>query len=252
VDCAVRLIPLARGWAAGCVALLVAALPAAAAEIAPFSTAPPGPLPPPWQVVTLPKIPKHTVYEVVEVDGRRAVRASAEASYANAVHPLRADLAASPVLAWRWRVDRFPAGSDLTRKAGDDLAAKMCVLFDLPLDRLSTADRLKISLGRSLFGRDLPAATLCYVWDRTLPSGTVLPNVYTDRVRFIVLRSGAAGESGRWYDERRDLRADFSRAFGREAEGGLPPATALAFATDADNTGASALAYFGDIRLEAK
>jgi len=225
------------------------ALHAAAAELAPLSKGSGG-LPPPWQVVTLPKIPRHTQYEVVEVDGRRAVRATAEASYANAVHPLNADVAATPLLAWSWRVDRFPQGSDLTRKAGDDLAAKVCVLYDVPLERLATGDRLRIQLGRTLFRLDLPAATVCYVWDRTLPVGTLIPNIYTDRVRFIVLRSGAA-PPGQWYDEQRDLRADFARAFPREAAGGLPPVAAVAFATDADNTASSALAYYGDIRLVA-
>jgi hypothetical protein len=66
----------------------------------------------------------------------------------------------------------------------------------------------------------------------------------------LVLRSGKVGDQGRWFDERRDLRADFVRAFGAEADGGLPSIAAIGFATDADNTGDSALAYFGDITLE--
>jgi hypothetical protein len=65
----------------------------------------------------------------------------------------------------------------------------------------------------------------------------------------LVLRSEAAGEQGRWFNEHRDLRADFARAFGDEADGGLPPISAVAFASDADNTGSRALAYFGDILL---
>lgn len=225
------------------------ALPAAAQGISAFSSAPDGQLPAPWQVITLPKIPRHTQYEVVTIDGRRAVRAVAQGSYANAVHPLNADVAASPILSWSWRVDQFPAGSDLTVRRGDDLAAKVCVLFDLPLSRLSFVDRVLIELGRRLFKLDLPAATVCYVWDRTLAAGTWLPNVYTDRVRMLVLRSAAAGDVGRWFEEHRDLRADFSSAFGDEAEGGLPPVSAVGFATDADNTGGQALAYFGDITL---
>lgn len=239
--------PLAAVLAAGLAGLIPAAA-ATAAGLTPLSSGR-GALPPPWHVVTVPKIPRHTQYEVVEIDGRRAVRATAEASYANAVHPLNADVTGTPVLAWSWRVERFPEGSDLARKSGDDLAAKVCVLFDVPLERLATGDRLRIQLGRSLFREDLPAATLCYVWDRTLPVGTLLPNIYTDRVRFIVLRSGLAAEVGRWFDERRDLRTDFARAFPREAEGGLPRVAAVAFATDADNTGSSALAWFGDIAL---
>lgn len=229
---------------------LCGATSAQTGPLAPLSAAPDGRIPPPWQVITLPKIPRQTQYSVVTFDGRRVVKAEAEASYANVVHALTADPGATPILRWSWRVERFPARSDLTKKAGDDLAAKVCVLFDLPLARLSFFERAKIEIGRRLFKLDLPAATICYVWDRTLPPGTWLPNVYTDRVRMLVLRSGKSGDQGRWFEERRDLRADFVRAFGAEADGGLPSVVAIGFAADADNTGDSALAYFGDITLE--
>ena len=220
------------------------------AKVTLFSTATVGGnLPAPWHVVTLPKIPRHTRYSVVKLDGEVVVKAEADASYGNAVHQLQVDAASQPVLRWRWRVDKVPAGSDLRRKEGDDLAAKVCVLFDLPLDRLSFADRIRVELGRQIFDPELPAATICYLWDRTTPSGTWLPNVYTDRVRMLVLRSAAAGGLGLWAIERRDLRADFAQAFPREAAGGIPPISAIAIATDGDNTGSSALAYFGDISL---
>jgi hypothetical protein len=221
----------------------------AQARLTPFSTAPGTDLPAPWRVVTLPKIPRHTTYVIAETDGRRAVHAEADASYANAVHPVNADIARTPILRFAWRVDRFPADSDLTTRAGDDLAAKVCVLFDVPLERLSFADRTKVRLGRRLFDPELPAATLCYVWDRTLPGGRWLDNAYTDRVRMLVLRSGASGEQGRWFDEQRDLRADFKEAFPAEAAGGMPAVAAVAFATDADNTKSRASAWFGDIAL---
>ncbi len=228
--------------------LCAISLAATAQDVTPLSSSMDGRVPPPWQVITLPKIPRHTSYEVVNFDGRRVVKATADGSYANVVHPLNTDTGTA-VLRWSWRVDEFPAGSDLSVKRGDDLAAKVCVLFDLPLDRLSFFDRLKIELGRRLFRLDLPAATLCYVWDRTLAPATWLPNIYTDRVRMLVLRSGVAGQQTRWFDEDRDLRDDFIRAFGPEAHGGVPRISAIAFATDADNTGSRALAYFGDITL---
>lgn len=231
-----------------CLALLCMAWQAVAAQgLVPLSSGSDNTLPSPWRVFTLPKIARHTTYEVVDIDGRRAVKASADGSYANVLHPLDLDATSTPILRWTWRVDQFPAGSDLSVKSGDDLALKVCVLFDLPLDRLSFSDRLKIEIGRRLFRLDLPAATLCYVWDRTLAPGTWLPNVYTDRVRMLVLRSGAVGQRGTWFEERRDLRTDFAHAFGAEAEGGMPRVTAVAFATDADNTGSRALAYLGDI-----
>jgi hypothetical protein len=120
------------------------------------------------------------------------------------------------------------------------------------LERLSFADRTKIRLGRRLFDPQLPAATLCYVWDRTLPPGRWLDNAYTDRVRMLVLRSGANGEQGRWFDERRDLRADFKQAFPAEGAAGTPAVAAVAFATDADNTKSQASAWFGDLALVAE
>jgi len=220
-------------------------------RVIPFSSASGPELPAPWRIVTLPKIPRHTRYAVTDSEERRAVRADADASYANVVHPLNADIGATPILRFAWRVDRFPEHSDLTSRAGDDVAAKVCVLFDVPLERLSLVDRTKIQLGRRLFDPQLPAATMCYVWDRTLPAGRWIDNAYTSRVRLLVLRSGANGEQSRWIDERRDLRADFAQAFPREAASGLPKVAALAFATDADNTKSKAAAWFGDMALAA-
>ena len=180
------------------------------------------------------------------------MRADADASYANVVHPLNAEIGSTPILRFAWRVDQFPERSDLASRAGDDVAAKVCVLFDVPLERLSLIDRTKIQLGRRLFDPQLPAATICYVWDRTLPTGRWIDSAYTDRVRMLVLRSGANGEQSRWIDERRDLRADFVRAFPREAASGLPMVAALAFATDADNTKSKASAWFGNMALAAE
>lgn len=229
-------------------------VPQAAAQprLTPLSSASGAELPAPWRVVTLPKIPRHTRYSMAENDGRRAVHAEADGSYANVVHPVNADIVRTPILRFAWRADRFPAGSDLTTKAGDDLAAKVCVLFDVPLERLSFTDRAKIRLGRHLFDPELPAATLCYVWDRTLPTGRWLNNIYTDRVRMLVLRSAANGEQDRWFDERRDLHADFKEAFPEEGAAGTPAVAAVAFATDADNTKSQASAWYGDLALVAE
>lgn len=230
--------------------LLVTPALAQSPIVTPFSASAEGAVPPPWTIITLPKLPRHTRYAIVTLDGVRVLKAEASASYANLVHPLHTVVDPAPILRWRWRVDRVPARSDLTVKNGDDVAARVCVLFDLPLARLGLIDRIKIVLGRFLFDLELPAATICYLWDRTLAAGNWLPNAYTDRVRMLVLRTAANGELGRWFDERRDLHADFARAFPREAEGGTPAIAAIAVASDTDNTGDSALAYFGDITLE--
>lgn len=229
--------------------------PPALPLVAPFSTAANGAPPAPWRLITLPKLPRHTRYEVAAVDGVRALKMESDGGYANLLHPLAADTGATPALRWRWRVDAHPAGADLTRKSGDDVPARLCVLFDLPLDWLAAGDRLKVRLGRLLFDRDLPAASICYVWDARLPAGTWLANAYTDRVQMLVLRSAASGHAeGTWQSESRDLRADFARAFAHEAQAaaGRPvKIAAIGVAADADNTGGRALAWIGDVALGA-
>jgi len=69
-------------------------------------------------------------------------------------------------------------------------------------------------------------------------------NAYTDRARMLVLRSGA-GQAGAWMHERRNVLADFQRAFG-EIRGEL---RGLAIASDTDNTGEEAHAGFADFRF---
>ena len=52
-----------------------------------------------------------------------------------------------------------------------------------------------------------------YVWDPTLPVGTVIPSRKTGTVTFIVARRGEPG-LGQWIDERRDI-AEAEAMFGR-------------------------------------
>jgi len=209
-----------------------------------------------WRIATASKIARHTRFDLVADGATTVLRLSSHASYANLVHRVAANRepeAVAPTLAWRWRVDQAVAGADLTRKEGDDVPARVCVLFDVPAERLSFAARWAVSIGRRLFDPDLPAAALCYVWDSHLAAGTWLPNAYTDRVRMLILRSA---DTGQWVNELRNLRADFARAFPREARPPhagaptyLPPIVAVAVSADSDNTGASSLAFIGDLAL---
>jgi hypothetical protein len=201
-----------------------------------------------WQPALLPqqKIPA-TRFAIVELDGRRSLRIESQASYGNLVHTVPAAAAGARQLSWRWRVDRAIAGADLRQKRADDAAVKICVMFDLPLDRVPFIERQKLRLARAATGEPLPAATVCYVWDPAQPAGSVLPNVYSRRMRWIVLQ-GAGSALGRWQSEQRDLAADFLQAFGDEAER-VPPIAAVLVGADADNTGGQALAHVADLEL---
>jgi hypothetical protein len=229
--------------------LILLALSAGAAHcadsaITPFSVGSPGSFPPPWHIVTLAKPKRPTQYALVADEGTIVLRAEAKASMASLVHPLRLDPNHLPFISWRWRISNTLDKADLRTKAGDDFPARVYVLFDYDVGKLSLLQRIRIFLARKLYGREVPAAALCYVWDGKAPVGTSAWSPYTDRVRVIVVESGSMNIN-RWREAERDLVADFRAAFGE-----APPAiSGVAVASDTDNTGESVTAWFGDIRL---
>ena len=257
---------------AGCCALqmhlpaLAAGAPGAspthpAATLSAFSTAPDTQPPKPWRAVGLPKGKAPlTRMDIAPLDGERVLRLATDKSYGTLSHALP-DVALGPqaTLRWKWRVDQGLPGADLRRKDGDDAPLRVCALFDLPLDSLGLMERTVMRLARSASGEALPAATLCYVWDTQLPTGTLLHNPYTGRVRFIVLNSGDS-PLGTWVTHERALAADFLRAFrsdlGNSATGTLagparvPPLVAIVVGADSDNTGGASLGYIGDMVLK--
>jgi hypothetical protein len=216
-----------------------------AIDVGAFSTAPPGAaLPTGWQPLTFPRIERHTVYRLVEDEGRVVVRAEARASASGLIRRLEVDVKAYPMLAWRWKIAGVIENADPTRKEGDDYPARVYVAFKYDPDRVSLLDRAKYALIRLFYGEYPPHAGIAYVWDARRPAGTMLPNAYTERVRMIVVRSGAA-DAGRWVEEERNLYDDYRRAFAEEP----PPIAGVAIMTDADDTGESATAWYGDIVL---
>lgn len=241
---------VAVGLAGACCALVLGtAAWGQGASIAAFSSTAGTQLPAPWRVVGVPggKIPL-TTYGLVELDGRKVLRVEATKSYGNLVHDLPSVVPeAGARLRWRWRLDEPLRGADLRRREGDDSPLKVCALFDMPLDKLGVIERNVLRLARSVSGEKLPSATLCYVWDSALAAGTLLPNAYSARVRFMVLDSGEQ-RLGQWVTHSRDLGADFRRAFGEEVDN-VPALQAILVGADADNTGGHSLGHVGDVTL---
>ena len=232
-------------------AVLAAAL--AAAVSAPVALTPVvqgGRIAAPWHVVTLPQQSQPvTQYSAETVDGRDALRIQVQASYGNLVHELPAT-AAPKQLHWAWRMQQPNPAVDLRAKTGDDAAVKVCLSFDLALDRVPFMERQVLKLARSRSGQHLPSATLCWVWGAAETKGALLPNAYSRRVRYIVLRN-REDALATWFEESRDVAADFQRAFGDESDArdGLPPLSALIVAGDGDNSGGASVAHVSALRM---
>ncbi len=205
-------------------------------------------LPAGWMHQVLPSVERTNRFDLVGDEGTTVLRVQSERSASSLAAVLHVDPAQTPLLRWRWRVSNVVAASDMRRKAGDDYAARVYVLFDLPPERLSVGDRLKISAARLLYGTQVPAAALCYVWGTAQAVGESGWNPYTDRLRMIVVDSGKA-HVGQWRAVVRDVASDFRAAFGGSA---VPAISGLAVAADTDNTGEKVEARFSDLSFEAR
>lgn len=231
--------------------LLLLALAAAGAAFAAgdritaaaFSAMSPGSgLPAGWALRDSPNIKVHTRYSLVDDNGNTVLRADSAAGAAGIGRELKIDPAEYPWLRWRWKIGNLIEQADLRTKEGDDFPARIYVTYDYPLEKLPFFERSKLRLARALFDPQLPAATLCYVWDGKAAAETIAPSAYTDRVRLIVAQSGPA-RVGRWVAMERNIARDFRAAFGEDA----PPVSGIVIATDSDNTGSRATAFYGDI-----
>lgn len=213
----------------------------------PFSSAAAGAeVPAPWGPVKINdrKIP--TRYDLVADDGVVVLHARAEKAASGLGQPVHVNLKETPWLSWRWKVAAPVPGADPSAATREDAPARIVMEFDGDKSKLGLADRATDGLSAQLSGRPLPYATLMYIFAEKLAIGTVVPNPHTKRVQMIVVDNGAG--VGKWNAIARNVREDYKRAFGEEPQ----TLMTLGVLTDADNTGTSAEAWYGDLKLSAQ
>lgn len=217
-------------------------------SIAAFSRAEPGErLPGSWQRVSISRFKRDTRYQLVrDDDGVTVVQADAEQAASVLVKELDVDAAASPWLSWRWKVPELIAGADNTRHDKEDSPVRVVVSFDGDHDKLDFEERANAARYKALTGRDMPYATLMYIWENRLPVNEIIESRHSSRVQMIVAASGPAGR-GKWLNFARNVEQDYRRAYGE------PPGRvrSIGIMTDTDNTGESTRAFYGDIKFSA-
>jgi len=129
----------------------------------------------------------------------------------------------TPIVEWSWKVTVLPRGGDSCKKATDDQAAQVYVVWP----RFPEAVRSRI---------------LGYVWDTTEPVGTMCKSEKTGTVTYFVIRSGTA-DLGKWLTERRNICEDFKKAYDDECE----PPSAVSIAVDSNDTSSTAESFMGAI-----
>ena len=230
-------------------ARLAAISPAQAQEslVTPYSAAKPGSaLPKGWEQLKLGAHKNLTQYRFVEDAGGVVLHAKADNAASGLIYPVKLDIKSTPFIQFRWKVAKLIEGADNKIAAKEDSPVRIVLGFDGDKSKLSLGEKSSALLAKTATGREFPYAQLVYVWANTAPVGTVIANPHTKRVQMVVAASGPA-EVGKWVTLNRNVVEDFKKAFGEEPG----PLTDVGILTDTDNTGASAEAWYGDIRLLA-
>ena len=214
-------------------------------EVARFSRVAPGTTLAPWEPWFVQRGSTPTDYRLVEVDGATVLEADAQEGGSGVSRKIRVDPKRHPVLEWRWRVPADP-GTRLGAASGASPLARLSLAFHGDANKLDFDDRAKLRLAMLLTANGLPYASLLYVWMHDVPAETVIRSPYTDRVRMIVVESGAQ-RAGEWVTVRRNVLEDYRRAFGEEAG----DVVAVGLMTDPGDDGSRRRGFYGDITFRS-
>ena len=188
---------------------------------------------------------RETLYRPAQRLGQPCLHARAERSASLWRMRLQAPRTSARLLRFSWWAADLDERATVAQADSDDAVARVVLAFDGDLSRLNARNRMLFDLAHTLTGEMPPYATLMYVWCNHRAPGSVIVGPRTDRIRKMVVESGA-GNLKRWLDYERDVRADFIKAFG-EAPGAL---VGIAVMTDTDNTASATRAWYGPVQLE--
>ncbi|HSI55728.1 MAG: DUF3047 domain-containing protein [Ramlibacter sp.] len=212
------------------------------AQSGPAAT-PPAAAHPGWQHLTLPG-KTATRFSYARKDGRDTIAVLSASSASMLRSKVRIDPSGLGSVRFSWKVPELIAGADMATREADDSPVRVVLFFEGDRSKFSSRDAMLAELVRAVSGEEMPYATLMYVWCNKREPGTVITSPRTDRVRKLVVESGA-GKLNQWLDYERNIRADYERAFG-EKPGAL---VGIGIMTDSDNTRATTQAWYGPVRL---
>jgi hypothetical protein len=179
-----------------------------------------------WQEETF-RGRRKTIYSLAIENGRTVLRAESHHAASGLLKKVDLDPDRYPIIRWSWKVAHTLNREDVTKKSGDDFAARVYVVFPSPLFWKTRA--------------------INYVWSAKLPRNSAVPSPYTGNAVILAVETGEE-RAGIWISEERNIREDFKRVFGEEPS----RIGAVAVMTDTDDTGGDVTAWYGDITLSER
>jgi hypothetical protein len=160
----------------------------------------------------------------VKDDGIAAVRLrSADTSF-SLQKEVRVDLKQYPVLTWKWKVTKLPAGGDFRKSSADDQAAQLFLAFS-------------------------KTRAIVYIWDTAAPQGEMgnAAAPFFMSIKAIVVRSGKS-DIGTWLTETRNVYDDYKKLFGEEPA----EVAGVRLQINSQHTGTSAESFFADVAFKKR
>lgn len=195
-----------------------------------------------WNELTFGSIDEHTSYSLVKDQNINVVKAESNKSASGLTKVIRFNPKEYPYLSWRWKVNKAIPATDVTKKSGDDYAARIYVMFDYDVKDLPKDEQSQVNWYKFFNGKLPPLATLNYIWANKMAVGDIVSSAYTKRVKMLALKNKNSALQ-QWHVEERNIYEDYKKAFGEEPK----EVISLAIMTDTDNTNSMAESYFGDI-----
>jgi len=164
---------------------------------------------------------------VMQDKHKRVLQLRSHQSSISLYRELEFQLNEAPFLNWEWKVNQLPENADARTGDRDDQAAGIYVVFP----------RFPAFLNSQLIG---------YIWDNTVPEGTIVQSSNNPLVQYIVVRSGSKA-LGKWVTEKRNVLADYQQVFGD-----TPPAVGgVSLMIDSDDTNSQAESFFREVVFQS-
>lgn len=136
---------------------------------------------------------------------------------------VKVDLKQYPILTWKWKATKLPAGGDFRKSSTDDQAGQIFLAFS-------------------------KTRAIVYIWDTTAPQGMIgdAAAPFFMKIKAVVVRSGSV-DLGKWITETRNVYEDYKKIFGEEPD---KPVSGIRIQINSQHTGTSAECYVADVMFK--
>lgn len=136
-----------------------------------------------------------------------------------------------PLLNWKWKVNKLPAGGDVRKSDTDDQALQIYIAFE-----------------ETGWPAKLKTPVLGYIWDNECPKETKVtsPQPLAGKVRYVVIRD-KTDKLAEWYTEKRNIYDDFKTLFPDIDDGSPRNVKGISFYINSQHTKSDAESFIYDV-----